>query len=491
MAANTNNNNLNASVPVFTGSDFQVWEQKMEDFLKSQHLWCITTDAPGSTWPVEVITGAPTPAEALLQAAWDENSEQVQGIIGSCISQMLCPHIGMTCAETWTNLRTRFSTPGVSEIAADMYAVYSMKLSLTHNPHPDMERMNTLFERLTANSMDFDKYVWGLILLNMIQKEWSMVAQIYSQSNQTLATTTFLGVRDTIMAKFECSTCPLTLAMHNISAVKHKGKSPTYSKQTKTKSAPPKASGDAPSGAPKKKTRRGGKGNVKVHAIVSSALVPPSVTNRLQETHRVAAPVAAPVTAPIVASMTVGGPSCAPVWVPTTVMLFKPSGVTYIKTEVPKNAQAFSGFTGQEGPHTMRKPPVAWKGAAPLKPPVSLEARMACATIVKNAVASSSHVTPDPPSAPLLECIVMPTLAEQAEFDARKKAKRKTCWGNEKGKKDSVHTAPLNPSLKGENVIVFTDVEIPNKEVSNPIDAESGEIYSSPIHRDTITTMYK
>ena len=53
---------------------------------------------------------------------------------------------------------------------------------------------------------------------------------------------------------------------------------------------------------------------------------------------------------------------------------------------------------------------------------------MACATIVKNAVASSSHQTLDPPPAPLLEHIAMPTPADYAEHDAHKKAKRKkTC----------------------------------------------------------------
>ena len=187
-----------------------------------------------------------------------------------------------------------------------------------------------------------------------------------------------------------------------------------YIEQTSTKSAPPKASGDAPSGAPKNKTWRGGKGkNAKVHAIVSSALVPPSVTNRLQETHHVAAPVAAPLSALVTDSTWVGGPSHAPVQVSTTVASFKPSGVTYTKTEEPKNVQAFSGFTGQEGPHTMRKPPV------------SLEARMACAAIINNAIASSSHVTLDPPLAPLLEHIVTPTLADYAEHTAHEKAKRK------------------------------------------------------------------
>ena len=194
------------------GSDFQIWEQKMGDYLKSQHLWHITTGAPGSTQPVEVTANAPTLAEAVAQAAWDENSEQVQGIIGSHISQMLCPHIGMTCAQTWTNLRTRFGTPGISEIAVDMYAAYSMKLLASHNPHPNMERMNMLFECLRVNGMAFSDAQRGLILLNTILKEWSTVAQIYSQANRTLATTTFLGVRDAIMAEFKHTSCPSTIA---------------------------------------------------------------------------------------------------------------------------------------------------------------------------------------------------------------------------------------------------------------------------------------
>ena len=94
-----------------------------------------------------------------------------------------------------------------------------------------------------------------------------------------------------------------------------------------------------------------------------------------------------------------------------TIMLFKPSSVTYIKQEMPKNVQAFSGFMGQEGPHTMREPSVAWKGTAPSKPLISLEARMACAAIVENVVASSSCQTLDPPKALLLECIQTPTLS--------------------------------------------------------------------------------
>ena len=54
-------------------------------------------------------------------------------------------------------------------------------------------------------------------------------------------------------------------------------------------------------------------GKAEVHAIISSALVPPSVTDRMQETHHAVAPVAAPLSAPVMDSTWVGGPSCAPV----------------------------------------------------------------------------------------------------------------------------------------------------------------------------------
>ena len=81
---------------------------------------------------------------------------------------------------------------------------------------------------------------------------------------------------------------------------------------------------------------------------------------------------------------------------------------------------------------------------------------MACAAIVNNAVVSLSCVTLDPPPAPLLERIATPTPADYAEHAAHKKAKRKkTHQGAKKGKKDLVHMAPLDPSLKGKNVQIF------------------------------------
>ena len=106
---------------------------------------------------------------------------------------------------------------------------------------------------------------------------------------------------------------------------------------------------------------------------------------------------------------------------------------------------------------------------------------MVCAAIVDNAVVSSSCVTFDPPLASLLEHIATPTPAEWAEHDARQKARRKTRQGAKKGKKDLVHVAPLDSSLKGKNIVVFGDAKLPSDEkVSNPIDAESRETLFIP-----------
>jgi hypothetical protein len=79
---------------------------------------------------------------------------------------------------------------------------------------------------------------------------------VYLQGQNVLANVTFASVRDAIMAEFEWTSRPSSLAMQKISAVKHKAKSPTFKEQTSTdKSSAPKASSDAPQGAPGNKKR--------------------------------------------------------------------------------------------------------------------------------------------------------------------------------------------------------------------------------------------
>jgi hypothetical protein len=91
-----------------------------------------------------------------------------------------------------------------------------------------------------------------------------------------------------------------------------------------------------------------------VHAIVSSALIPESVAKRLQESHHVEAPAASPTLA-YRTSIVVGGPSCAPVSVPSTIASFNSSGIHFCKLEPPKSAQAYTGLPSKLGPNSLNK----------------------------------------------------------------------------------------------------------------------------------------
>jgi hypothetical protein len=158
-----------------------------------------------------------------------------------------------------------------------LQATLHVKTSGGQNPQVEMQRLLTLFEGLGANSMAISDPIQGMMLLNAFPPKWDRVLMVYLQGQNVLANITFALVRDAIMAEFEQTSCPSSLAIQKISVVKRKGKSPTFKEQTRTNQlSAPKASGDAPQRAPDKKKRRGGK-KAKVHAIVSSALIPESV----------------------------------------------------------------------------------------------------------------------------------------------------------------------------------------------------------------------
>ena len=113
----------------------------------------------------------------------------------------------------------------------------------------------------------------------------------------------------------------------------------------------------------------------------------------MQETHHVAPTMAAPTLAPQAPGIIVGGPSRAPVSVPTTVASFNSSGVSYRKAEPPKMAQTFTGFTGKPGPNTYAKAMV--KRSTPPPPVVEKERTQSPAPLLERIqpVTSGSNIT--------------------------------------------------------------------------------------------------
>ena len=211
-------NSIN-TVPVFSSASFCTWKQQMGDFLRYQRLWRIVSGA--ATRPV-----GNTPADLATQNAWDEADEQAQGILGLRLSTNLRTHLGATSALSWTALDNAFRQPSVATIYADLQAALLVKILGSQNLQVEMQRLLTLFERLRANGMQISDPIQGMMMLCALPAKWDNVAMVYVQGVNTLANVTFTTVRDAIMAEYEQTARPSTLAAQKMSAVKRKGKSP-------------------------------------------------------------------------------------------------------------------------------------------------------------------------------------------------------------------------------------------------------------------------
>jgi len=197
MASNNNNNTLNTTVTVFAGANFCAWQQSMGDYLKSQKLWRHATGIV--TRPVAANPQAPTAAELQLQGVWDETDDQIKGILGLRRSPNLRTHLGTTAApatatQAWASLETTFGQPGISAIFADYHALHAVKISGQQNPQVEIQRMNTILERLTANGVTFSDPVRGMQLLVALPQKWDNVSMVYLQGKTQLTQVTFAGV---------------------------------------------------------------------------------------------------------------------------------------------------------------------------------------------------------------------------------------------------------------------------------------------------------
>ena len=189
---------------------------------------------------------------------------------------------------TWDSLETTF---GASHFTLDFCPLQEMmraKLQVDQNPQVEIQRIWTLLERIRTSGMMLDNYLQAMLLLSTIPREWDRITSMYCK-DMTRAQASFDGVCTAIMAEYEQIACPSQLAhtVDKISAVKSKGKSPQFKEQRHHSAPRPPAADNAPSGLSSKKQRRGGKREKarKTHLIVSSAFIPTSVPNHMQETH--------------------------------------------------------------------------------------------------------------------------------------------------------------------------------------------------------------
>ena len=247
-----------------------------------------------------------------------------------------------TSALVWTAITITWSRTGISAIYQDYKAAIRIRVGMS-NPAKDITRLQTHFERLSANNAPVSAYEQGMILLSAIPDEWDHVAAYYVQTCTSVANVSFNAIRKAILAEFDRSGGSHPDQTHvtdKISAIKQKGKAPKFSKQKGADSLSAN-NDDGPSSSKKRRGRKMAKKANSHHQshVASMAMV-------VDELAKVQLP--ATVSRPMIALQpSWAGPSI------TTVASFRPQGIIYESKSLKQSAQAFTGQTGQPGPSTL------------------------------------------------------------------------------------------------------------------------------------------
>ena len=192
------------TVPIFDGSNYNVWVDQMKFWLQSQNLWRIVN----GTIPRPTVRAGPPAITHVDVTAWDDKDEAAFGTISLRIAHHMRAAV-LTAANNmsalvWTAITTTWSRTGISAVYQDYKAAIRIRISMV-NPTRDITKLQTHFERLLANNAPVSAYEQGMILLSAIPDEWDHVAAYYVQMCAAVANVSFDAIRKAILAEFDRS----------------------------------------------------------------------------------------------------------------------------------------------------------------------------------------------------------------------------------------------------------------------------------------------
>ena len=115
-------NDVKTAVPIFDGSNYNVWVDQMKFWLQNQNLWRIVNGAI----PQPTVGPGPPPVTAQDVALWDDKDEAAFGAISLRIAHHMRATVrtaaNTTSALVWTAITTTWSRTGISAIYQDYKA---------------------------------------------------------------------------------------------------------------------------------------------------------------------------------------------------------------------------------------------------------------------------------------------------------------------------------------------------------------------------------
>ena len=143
MFSNAATNDIKLAVPIFDGSNYNVWVDQMKFWLQSQNLWRIVNGT--IPWPT-VGAGPPVITQADVNA-WDDKDEAAFGAISLRIAHHMRATVltatNVTSAMVWQAITMTWSRTGISAIYQDYKAAIWVRIGMS-NPAKDITCLQTV-----------------------------------------------------------------------------------------------------------------------------------------------------------------------------------------------------------------------------------------------------------------------------------------------------------------------------------------------------------
>ena len=196
---------LEKHIPLLEGSNYHIWADAMQSYLRSQGLWQITIGNKSQP-SIPAKSGPPTASNNTAIATankerqeWNNKDDQAFGLILLHVQTQLHNIVSskVTARQAWSEYRTAFRTAQPTSVYSDFRQTIMMKIPV-NNPAVEISRMATIFGRLLVASVALPALVQAIILLAACLREYESVSSHLLQSfdNSTL---TFNIVKNAIV----------------------------------------------------------------------------------------------------------------------------------------------------------------------------------------------------------------------------------------------------------------------------------------------------
>ncbi|KAJ2914384.1 hypothetical protein MD484_g6037, partial [Candolleomyces efflorescens] len=230
-------NSIFNTVPVFDGSNYLRWKEKMKSYLQVQNLWLIVngteTKLPALVASTNVTQDQVDSREA-ARVKWLRDDEAALGAISLKLRDDFQILIGTTSARTWDAIEAKYGTTTASQIYGWFSELMRWKLNGKEDPFKEFARWDLLVDKLGKAQVTLPDKVLAMLLMSRNPPAYKDVEPVVFNllHSDKLTTADYKLAITTAWNKRKMQTNNNTKVANRISAIKPKGAPPSFHHQT-------------------------------------------------------------------------------------------------------------------------------------------------------------------------------------------------------------------------------------------------------------------